>query len=328
VFDREITGLGYGPDFREPMMQQWNLSIQREFAEDWLATVGYAGTRGTHIPYLRDINPAVYIPGASTAANVNQRRPMYPYYSRFSLIESVVNSGYNALQASLDRRFSNGLTILASYTFSKSLTDLNSVLTNNGGIQDPNNRAAEWAPADHDRTHAFVTSWVYQLPFFQTGRGLPGALLGGWELNGIWSMYSGSPLQFSLSQDRALRGQPNRPDRIKDPRLPADRPRSELIAQYFDRTAFVPNRTGEFGSAPRAEGQLRGPGTVDVTLGVYKNVRLFESHSLQFRAEAFNAMNRPNFNNPGTNPDSVASYGRITSASDGRIIQLALKYRF
>jgi hypothetical protein len=169
---------------------------------------------------------------------------------------------------------------------------------------------------------------VYQLPFLTDRRGVAGAVLGGWEVNGILSSYSGSPLQFALSQDRALRGQPNRPDRIKDPRLSTDRPRAALIAEYFDRTAFVPNRTGEFGNAPRAEGQLRGPGRVDVTLGVYKNFRLFESHSLQFRAEAFNAINRPNFGNPGTNPDTPASYGRITSASDGRIIQLALKYRF
>lgn len=328
VFDREINGLAYGPNFREPMMQQWNLNIQREFARDWLLTAGYAGTRGTRIPYLRDINPAVYIPGQSTAANVNQRRPMFPYFARFSLIESVVNSNYNSFQFALDKRFSRGLTVLTSYTFSKSLTDLNSVLTNNGGVQDPENRAAEWGPADHDRTHAFVTSWVYQLPFFADMRGVAGTLLGGWEINGIFSAYSGSPLQFTLSQDRALRGQPNRPDRIKDPRLPLDRPRADLIAEYFDRTAFVPNRTGEFGNAPRAEGQLRGPGTMDVTLGVYKNFRLFESHRLQFRAEAFNALNRPNFNNPGTNPDTPGSYGRITSAADGRIIQLALKYRF
>ncbi len=291
-------------------------------------TAGYAGTRGTHIPYLRDINAAVYVPGQSTAANVNQRRPLYPYFSRFSLIESVVNSSYNSLQLSLDKRFSKGLTVLGSYTFSKSLTDLNAVLTNNGGIQDPDNRAAEWAPADHDRTHAFITSWVYQFPFFQDMRGVQGKLLGGWEMNGIWSMYSGSPLSFSLSQDRALRGQPNRPDRIKDPRLPGDRSRAELIEQYFDRSAFVPNQVGQFGNAPRAEGQLRGPGSFDVTLGLYKNFRFFETHRLQFRTEAFNALNRPNFANPGTNPDTINNYGRITAAADGRILQLALKYIF
>jgi hypothetical protein len=328
IFDPEINSLSYGPEYRETMMQQWNLNIQRELRKDWLFTVGYAGTRGTHIPYLRDMNAAVYIPGRSTVANTNSRRPLYPSFARFSIIESVVNSNYNSLQASLDKRFGSGVTLLVSYTFSKSLTDLNTVLTNNGGVQDPDNRRAEWGPADFDRTHALVTSWVWQIPSFSNSAAGK-AILGGWEVNGIWSLYSGAPLQFAASQDRALRGQPNRPDRIKDPRLPLDRPRAQLIAEYFDRTAFVPNRTGEFGSAPRAEGQLQGPGTINLTIGAQKRFRGFaESHELQFRSEIFNATNRPNFGGPGTNPDSLSNYGRITSASDGRIIQLGLKYAF
>lgn len=158
MFDKEIAGFAFGPNFREPMMQQWNLGIQREFAKNLLTTVSYAGTRGTRIPYLRDINPAVYVPGQSTVANTNSRRPLYPNFARFSLAESVVNSSYHSLQASLDRRYSSGLTILASYTFSKALTDSNTVLTNNGGVPDPDNRRLEWGPADHDRTHALVAS--------------------------------------------------------------------------------------------------------------------------------------------------------------------------
>jgi hypothetical protein len=154
-------------------------------------------------------------------------------------------------------------------------------------------------------------------------------VLGNWEINGIWSMYSGAPLSFTTSQDRALRGQPNRPDRIKDARLSTSRPRSELIAQYFDRTAYVPNQTGQFGTAPRAEGQLKAPGEINTTIGIQKRFRAFrESHSLQFRTELFNAINRPNFGGPGTNPDSTSSYGRINSASDGRIIQFGMKYNF
>jgi hypothetical protein len=328
-FDREITGLSYGPNFKELNMQQWNLNIQREFARDWLVTVGYAGSKGTHIPYLRDINQAVYVPGASTAANINQRRPLAPYFSRFSFIESVTNSSYNSLQASVDKRLSRGVTVLLSYTFSKALTDLNTVLTNNGGVQDANNRRAEWGPGDYDRTHALVTSWVWQIPSPFGKRGIAHAIAGGWELNGIWSMYSGAPLQFATSQDRALRGQPNRPDRIKDPRMDTSRPRAELIAQYFDRSAFVANQTGQFGNAPRAEGQLKAPGPIDVTAGLMKRFRgIRESHQVQFRTELFNALNRPNFGAPGTNPDAPGNYGRITSAADGRIIQFGLKYIF
>ncbi|MGH9626911.1 MAG: TonB-dependent receptor domain-containing protein [Bryobacteraceae bacterium] len=329
VFDQEIAGFAFGPNFREPMMQQWNIGVQREFARDLLATVSYVGTRGTRIPYLRDINPAVYIPGQSTVANTNSRRPMYPDFERFSLAESVVNSSYHSLQASLDRRFAGGLTILASYTFSKTLTELNSVLTNNGGVPNPDNRALEWGPANHDRTHSFITSWVWQIPYASSMRGVSRLFLHGWELNGIWSAYTGAPLSFTTSQDRALRGQPNRPDRLRDARLSSDRSRAERIARYFDTTAYVPNRTGEFGNAPRAESQLRGPGTLSVTLGIFKRFPGFaESHNFQFRTEMFNAFNRPDFGGPGTNVDAPASLGRIVSAGDGRIIQFGLKYLF
>ena len=216
-----------------------------------------------------------------------------------------------------------------SYTFSKALSDINNVLTNNGGVQDADNRRAEWGPSDFDRTHAFVTSWVWQLPSPFGKRGAGHAIFGGWEVNGIWSMYSGAPLQFALSQDRALRGQPNRPDRIKDARLDNGRARADRITQYFDRSAYVPNQTGQFGNAPRAEGQLKAPGTIDMTGGIHKRFRgLRESHTLQFRTELFNALNRPNFSAPGTNPDTGGSYGRITGASDGRIIQFGMKYAF
>jgi len=329
VFDQEIAGFAMGPNYREPMMQQWNLGVQREFSRDFLATISYVGTRGTRIPYLRDINPARYIPGQSTVANTNTRRPLHPDFARFSLAESVVNSNYHALQASLDRRFASGFTMLLSYTFSKTLTDLNSVLTNNGGVPDPGNRGLEWGPADHDRTHAFITSWIYQIPYGSSTRGLTRAILHGWELNGIWSMYSGAPLAFSASQDRALRGQPNRPDRLRDARLSNDRTRAERIVRYFDTAAYAANRVGEFGNAPRAESQLRGPGSIDVTLGIFKRFRGFaESHALQFRTELFNALNRPNFNSPGTNVDAPAGFGRIVGAGDGRIIQFGLKYLF
>ncbi|MGH9660709.1 MAG: hypothetical protein ACRD96_19320, partial [Bryobacteraceae bacterium] len=329
VFDNEIVSLTYGPNFTEPMMQQWNLNLQHEVARDWLVTLGYVGSHGTHIPYLRDFNAPVYLPGRSTVANANARRPLFPFFARFSSIESVLNSNYNSLQTSVDKRLSRGLSLLVSYTFSKALHDLNSVLTNAGGGQDPDNRAAEWGPANFDRTQALVASWIWHVPSGPLGRGPSRLLFGDWEVNGIWSLYSGSPLEFVTSQDRALRSHPNRPDRLRDPRLPDGRSRAAQIDQYFDRAAYAPNRTGEFGTAPRAEGQLKGPGEANITLGVQKKFRgILESHSLQFRSEFFNLLNRPNFSNPGVNPDTLQTFGRINSAGSGRIIQFGLKYGF
>ena len=329
VFDQQITGLSYAPGYKETTMQQWNLNLQREIARDWLVTGGYVGTHGTHIPYLRDINPAAYIPGQSTVSNVNQRRPMYPYFSRFSMIESVVNSNYHALQLSLDKRFAKGFSVLTSYTFSKTLTDLNTVLTNDGGVQDPNNRRLEWGPAGFDRSHAYTASWVWDVPAGRFTRGVAGVFLKGWQLNGIMTMYSGAPLSITASQDRALRGQPNRPNRLSEAGLSTDRSRAEYTTLYFNTAAYAPNLTGQFGNAPRAESKLRAPGSVNLTMGVMKNFRGFaESHRIQFRGESSNLPNRPNFNAPGTGIDSAASFGRITSAGDGRFIQLALKYIF
>ncbi len=329
VFDQQITGIAYGPNFKDTGMHQWNFSLQREVAKDWLATAAYVGSRSTHIPYLRDMNAAIYIPGSSTTSNVNQRRPLYPYFARFSSIESVTNSNYNSLQASLDKRFAKGFSLLMSYTFSKTLTELNSLFTNDGGVQNPDNRRLEWGPADFDRTHAFTTSWVWHVPSGRFRRGAAGAVLGGWQLNGITYIYSGAALAISASQDRALRGQPNRPDRLRDASLSTDRSRAERILRYFDTTAYAVNASGQFGTTPRADSRLRGPGSVNMILGALKDFRgLLEPHRLQFRAEASNALNRPNFGNPGTNIDSASSFGRITSASDGRIIQLGLKYIF
>jgi hypothetical protein len=328
-FDNEINTLVYGPNFREIMMQQWNLNIQREITPNTIFTVGYAGTRGTRIPFVRDSNAPVYIPGQSTVANTNQRRPMYPQFARFNVMESGANSSYNSLQASVDRRLSKGVSILVAYTFSKALADLNTVLTGGtGASQDPYDRHPEWGPADLDRTHALVTSWVWQVPS-AFHNPFANAVLGNWEVNGILALYSGAPLSITASQDRSRRAHPNRPNRLSDPRLSTDRSRSEQIGEYFNRASYVVNEIGEFGSAPRAEGQLRGPGEANVSLGIMKRFRGFaETHNFQFRGEMFNAFNRPNFNDPGTNIDQPASFGRITSAGDGRIVQLALKYIF
>jgi hypothetical protein len=229
----------------------------------------------------------------------------------------------------LDKRFGKGFSVLASYTFSKTLTELDSLFTNNGGVQDPENRRLEWGPADFDRTHALTMSWVWHVPAGRLSHGAPGVLFRGWQVNGITYVYSGAALGITASQDRALRGQPNRPNRLRSASLATDRSRMDTVAKYFDTTAYAVNAAGQFGTAPRADSQLRGPGSATVTLGVMKDFRgALETHRVQFRTEIYNALNRPNFGNPGTNIDSASSFGRITSASDGRIIQLGLKYIF
>jgi hypothetical protein len=313
------------PGYRDPAFHQWNLNVQREFGS-YLMTVGYVGTRGTHLPFVTDYNYARYIPGQSTVANLDLRRPYYEPLTIVEWGESSGNSTYHSAQLSMQKRFTHGVSIVASYTFSKALDDQSENWT--AYLQDPDSRAAEWGPAIFDRTHAFAGSWIWELPRLSQSSFLTRHVLGGWNLTGIVSLYSGPPLRFTATQDRALRGLANRPDRLRDARLDSDRSRQEYLARYFETTAYVPNGTGQFGSAPRTESQLRAPGIINFDCGILKHFPITESQRIEFRTEIFNLPNRPNFGAPGTNVDVPNSFGRIVSAADGRIIQFALKYVF
>jgi hypothetical protein len=328
TFDPNITEFTYGPDFKELTMQQWNINIQREIAQNWLVTVGYAGSRTTHVPYLQDFNIPTYFPGQSTVGNVDARRPLAPYYSRYLSLLTVTGANYTPLLVSVDKRFSRNFSLQLAYTFSKTLGDQDSVLTNSGGSTDPFNRHNDYGPLAFDVTHAWVMSWVWSVPSGSWNKGVKGGIFGNWQVNGIWTMYSGTPALITSSVDRALYGLPNRPNRIADPRLDTSRPRQQQIAQYFNTAAYVANQPGVFGNAPRADSRLRNPGSITANLGVFKSFRgIRESHKLQFRSEFFNILNRPNFGSASSNLDG-ACFGCLTSAADGRLIQFALKYIF
>ena len=131
-------------------MQQWNINIQREIAQNWLVTVGYAGSRTTHVPYLQDFNIPKYIPGQSTVGNVDARRPLAPYYSRYLSLLTVTGANYTPLLVSVDKRFSRNFSLQLAYTFSKALGDQDSVLTNAGGSTDPFNRHNDYGPLAFD----------------------------------------------------------------------------------------------------------------------------------------------------------------------------------
>lgn len=327
-FDQDITEFAYGPNFKELTMQQWNINVQRELAPNWLLTVGYGGSHTTHIPYLQDINVPVYTPGQSTVGNTDQRRPLYPLYGRFLQLQTVTNANYTPLLVSLDKRFSRNFSLQIAYTFSKALGDEDTVLTNTGGATDPFNRRTDYGPLAFDVSQAFVFSGVWNIPSGTWSKGAKGFLFGKWQVNAMWTMYSGMPVEITSSVDRALYGLPNRPDRVANPALSTSRPRGQLRTAYFNTAAYVANQPGEFGTAPRAESQLRAPGSATVNLSLFKSFRGFrESDRVQFRAEFFNAFNRPNFGQPNSSLDG-ACFGCLTSAADGRLIQLAMKYLF
>ena len=283
--------------------------------------VGYVGSKGGSLPLMRDANQ----PTSGTGA-VQTRRPIQQYGS-INMVSSGTSSIYHSLQARAERRFTRGLSFLMSYTLAKSI---DTVPIYGGSAPDANNIDAAKGPADTDSRHRFSASFTYELPFgpgrpfLADASGLKGAILGGWQINGIVSLATGVPFTPFISQDIAGTGRPGSqwPDRTCSGEL--DNPAPE---RWFDATCFKAAAPGTFGNGGR--NTLVGPGRANVDLSIFKQFGIRADHRLQFRAEIFNAFNRANFAQPNATIDAPLTVGRISStATDSRQVQLALKYLF
>ncbi len=321
-FLRPITMQPYDPDFSNAYMQQWNFNIQKEFFGSWLATAAYVGSKGSHLFNQNERNPAIYRVGA-TAANTNARRIYAPDFGTIANQQSTGNSIYHSMQWSMNKRFSKGFSLLASYTWSKLIDDSSG---DGGSSADPFNFRNQRAISNLDIPHRFVASFLYELPRLAQKAALWKYIVGGWDANGILVMQSGNPFTVVSGRDNSFSGVgADRADLIGNPYLAADRPRGELLNRYFNIDAFTFNTVGTFGTAGR--NILRGPGNATVDLGLFKSLPIHEQRRLQFRAEAFNLFNRVNLGNPNANRNAAA-FGRITGADSPRVVQVALKYQF
>ena len=340
------------PDFRPAIIQQFGLNFQVELAKNWLLEVGYVGTRGTHLLRYRSPNQALSaapenpIRGvtSNTVANIGLRAPVLGVApDSFTLVESEGSSWYNGLEASLNKQFSKGFQVLASYTFSKTLdsdgADINGTSAGNSlTLGDQNSAAQRWGRASFDRTNRFVVSGVY---FFPSPKGgISRALLGGWSTSGVLTWQSGTALTiaynnatnvFGISEDRAQIA----PGCSKSNLVTAGSVQSKLN-NYFNASCFTtPPIIGAdgigTGFGDSATGIVDGPGQFNVDLSVMRNVPLSwpkEGSSIQFRADFFDALNHPQFSNPNATFGS-SSFGIITStAVNPRVGQLALKIIF
>jgi hypothetical protein len=231
-----------------------------------------------------------------------------------------------------ERRFTKGFTLLSSFTWSHNIDFVGELLNNNENIspyRDQYNPGAERASSNQDRRLAWVTSYVYELPFGKGKRWLSSGagawLLGDWQTGGILSFISGRPLTHSINVDRQNNGGAARGDWVRDPNLPGDQ---RTISRWYD-TSFVeptPAGVGQIGNAGR--NLIIGPGVKNFDFLLARSFRMpFEGHTLQFRFESFNFTNTPAFGNPNVSIGSVDA-GRITTAGDPRRIQFALKYLF
>ena len=310
----------WNPNFRNSIAQQWNFNMQRQFFSSWIATAAYVGSKGNHLFMSTELNPAIY---GAPGNNVNARRPLFPTFANVTDQSSRGNSIYHALQLSVNKRFSGGLTLLTNYTFSKMIDDSSG---DGDTPANPYNIRAERAPSDLDRTHRFVTSFVYELPKFSGANPLIRQIFGGWETNGILTLTSGSWMTFLSGLDNSQSAvNQDRANLIGDPFLDTGRPHSELIDRYFNTTAFAVNNLGTFGNSGR--NIMQGPGDAVMDAGVMKNFAIRESMRVQFRSEFFNLFNRVNLGNPNTTV-GASQFGKITSAGSPRVIQFALKFVF
>ncbi|MBI3678979.1 MAG: TonB-dependent receptor [Acidobacteria bacterium] len=311
---------GIHPLSRTSYTQQWNFSIQRQLPASFSLTVAYAGTKGTKLEARPDINQPV--PGTTTIA---QRRP-FPRFAAIPNSENRHSSIYHGLQVTAERRLARGLNLLAGYTYSHSIDEASSHFASPMNLR---NFRLDRGNSDFDVRNRLVGSWTCDLPF--RAQGGWNHLIGGWQLNGIVSLYDGLPFSVSSATNTLNIGSGTRADRLRSGELPAGQ---RTLDRWFDITAFAPPGPQQFGNGGR--NILRGPGTAQADLSVFKELYFSEKRGsrLQFRGEFFNITNTPQLNNPATTI-GAAGAGSIRSAGSPltlqrtpRQIQLALKLYF
>jgi hypothetical protein len=323
-----------------PYIQQWSLDVQHELQRDFLIDVGYYGSKGAHLPGVVDFNEVP--PGAAVAAGIiapgtqvtnaitpklNAVRPFKGFVAVNS-IQNWFNSNYNSLQISAEKRFKGESLVRLSYTLSRSLTDNQS--DSSTAPQSFYARGLDYGPSQQDRRHILSINYVFDLPFFRDGKGFAGKTLGGWQLAGITSYGTGSPLTVTTSgTDPGALGflgpssAGGRPDFVGTSSLPLV---SGALTWFFPQEfQTVPAGVTRPGDATR--GAIISPGYEkwDVTLA--KRFRIRENVNLQFRAEAYNVFNHTNFLGVGTT-FGTSTFGQITTTRDPRILQFALKFNY
>jgi TonB dependent receptor len=361
-----VTGLLYPPttlvgsglytalrNWRTPFNQMWNFGIQRQLPAGMLLETAYAGSRGMHYWVNREHNAVstqflslgtgltqqVANPfagviqagslGAPTVAASQLLRPFPQYTGITQFRDAIGDSVYHALTVSLTKRTSHGLTLQANYTLSKEIDDAQERFQSRTSFIDPNNLRLSRAIAEWDRPHYLVMNYIYELPFGPGKQWLRSGVLSriaaSWQVSGVTTFGKGLAMVVTAPCSTNLPGVSCTPLRYKDPVLASD---ERSINRYFDTTAFAVPPPFSLGNDSRTEPRLRTPGINNFDIGIGRNQRFRgERMNLQFRAELFSAFNHTQLGTPNgsvTSPD----FGRITSASGTRTIQLGLRLSY
>jgi outer membrane receptor protein involved in Fe transport len=334
TFAPDANVVGWDANFATPYTQDYNLSIQHEFASNWLFQVAYIGSHSTKEFDSHNINPAVYIPGngpdgqpLSTTANTQSRR-IYPNIGNLEIESTDADFNYNSLQVSMNKRFSRGLTLMSSYVYSRNLGINVPLGEGGGGTRAPFDPKLDYGLLPSDLTHRFVSSFVYQLPNFRPENKALGFLIGGWGTQGIVTWQSGLPFTVRCGCDDSRTGVgQDTPDQIASASLSGSRSLGDKLSEWFNTAAFVPNAIGTVGTT--GINTLRGPRFSEVDLAFTKITPLTEHQNIQFRAEFFNIFNHPDFAVPTSTLSAGPQFGVITSTvGTPRVIEFSLRYAF
>lgn len=338
-----INLLSIPRDHKQSIHAQWSFDIQRELPFSTALTIAYVGSKTSHIANnYTNFNS----PGPSSNTDVNSRRPWQYYWDNglnslgtIRMIDSGANGFYHGLQVTVEKRFSKGLSYGLAYTFSKSHGEGEAGGNEVIQAQDPRNRRLARGRYDFDLRQNMVAHFVWEIPAFRRATGVVGFLLGGWQTNGILSLRTGFPFTVTQSADLNTGG-PVFPDRVEDGRLSGDEQRREL---WFDPSAFR-RVTCNLASRPdlcrygnSGKGIIETPGQKNLDFSLFKNFKVREEMSVQFRAEFFNATNTPYFGAPtgisfvgnDTLTPNGPRMGEIRSIrSPMRIVQFGMKLKF
>jgi hypothetical protein len=341
-FPSNATYTNYPLDLKSVYVHQWNLSVQRQVGADWLVSANYIGNSVIHLLNKSEANPAVYIPGAScviagrtytpcsSTANTTQRRKLFlqnsdqgQYYGNLITIDSGGTMSYNGMLLTVQHRMSKGLTVQGNYTWSHCInTGTNQLIMTTGGYI-PERRGANrgnCAGLEVDRRHNLNVSTVYALPRFANST--LRLLASGWQVSGIVKVLTGTYLTVSSGLDNALSATNDQtPDQI----LASPYAANKSINSWLNPAAFVQPAVGTYGNMGIRN--VVGPGFIGIDMGLTRKFAVRERQSIEFRAEAFNIPNHLNPGNPVTTLTN-SNFGKIQSANDPRILQLALKYVF
>jgi hypothetical protein len=334
----------WDPNVRPNSVQQWNFSVEHQFPDHMLFSLGYIGQHGTHLmvpmPYFQERLPGEAGCPASAATPCGSpylagNPAVYDVIGQISGTASNGDQAYDALQASLSKHLSQGLEFQLSYTYSKAMTNSigyygqgGQAASNSAYWQNLYDMAAEWGPTYFNDANLLAFSYVYQLPFGlgerfgNTWNPAVTALLGNWQLSGIVSAHSGFPMTINATDASGTNSRGPRANCLGPNSYPNGVGEGTT---WFATSPFAQPAAGTFGSC--ANGTVIGPGLRDWDLGVSKQFSIGESRRLEFRTEFINFTNTPIFNAPNTTVTS-ATFGEVLTSQGERNIQFALKLYF